>query len=122
MGDAPTAQMIMRACLAMLDRLDAVVADLSPFRGPHVDDGTAFELGYAAACGFPIFGYSTDLRTLAERIAPAIAGSTVDTDGLGIEDFGEPFTAMIAGALTAPAFATPGQAIAAAAAHLRVPR
>jgi nucleoside 2-deoxyribosyltransferase len=33
---------------------DAVVADISPFRGPHMDVGRAMEIGYAAALGKPV--------------------------------------------------------------------
>lgn len=118
-GANPDAYRIHAACIAMLSKADAVVADLSPFRGPHVDDGTAFELGFAAARGLPIFGYADDLRPLVERIAPRMPGDRVDRDGIDIEDFGEPFNAMIAGALASPAFATAREAIVAAARALR---
>ena len=98
---------------------DAVVANLSPFWGPHVDDGTAFELGFVAARGLPIFGYAADLRPLTDRIAPRSPGERVDQDGVDIEDFGEPFNAMIVGALAYPAFGSTREAIAAASAALR---
>ena len=119
LGPQPDAHRIHAACLAMLSKADAVVADLSPFRGPHVDDGTAFELGFAMARGLPIFGYADDLRPLADRIAPRAPGERVDRAGLDIEDFGQPFNAMIAGALACPAFATAGEAVVAAARALR---
>ena len=119
MGEASDARRIMTKCLAMLDRTQAVVADLSPFRGPHVDDGTAFELGYAAAHGLPIFGYATDLRPLRERIPARSPGETVDADGIAIEDIGEPFNAMVAGALTEGSFRSPADAIVAAVRFLR---
>src|SRR4051812_12598831 len=31
----------------LLSSCDLLIADLSPFRGPHADDGTAFEVGMA---------------------------------------------------------------------------
>ena len=58
----PNAHRMFDSCIAMVSKADAIVADLSPFRGPHVDDGTAFESGFAAARRVPIFGYATDLR------------------------------------------------------------
>ena len=119
MGPRPDAHRIYAACIGMLLASDAVVADLSPFRGPHVDDGTAFELGFAVARGMPVFGYADDLRPLAERIAPRAPGERVDRNGLDIEDFGEPFNAMIVGALACPPFPAAREAIAAAAHALR---
>lgn len=116
---ATDAQRIFDSCIAMLLKADCVVADLSPFRGPHVDDGTAFELGFTSARKLPIFGYSSDLRPLAHRIPGRMPGETVDHQGIDIEDFGEPFNAMIAGALAAPAFGSARDAVAAAAEALR---
>lgn len=118
MGAMPDVRRIYTSCISMLLQADAVVADLSPFRGPHVDDGTAFELGFAASRGLPIFGYANDLRPLADRIPHRTPGERIDRDGIDIEDFGEPFNAMIAGALAAPPFPTARAAIAAASIQL----
>ena len=49
LDDASIDGMIYRANIAMLDRCDCAVFNLSAFRGPGVDDGTAFELGYLTA-------------------------------------------------------------------------
>lgn len=46
-------------CLSLIDRSTAVVAILD---GCQVDDGTAFEVGYAVAKGVPILGVRTDAR------------------------------------------------------------
>ena len=119
LGSAPDAHRIFRSCIGMLSCADAVVADLSPFRGPHIDDGTAFELGFASARELPIFGYSSDLRPLPDRIAPRSPGERIDQDGIDIEDCGEPFNAMIVGSLACPAFGSAGEAIAAAAEAIR---
>ena len=37
-----------------IDEADVVLANVEPFRGACVDDGTAFEIGMAAAKGKPI--------------------------------------------------------------------
>jgi nucleoside 2-deoxyribosyltransferase len=92
---------IQAACLRELRTADAVVADLSPFRGPHADDGTAFELGFAHALGLPIRAYPTDPRPLIDRIAGARAatGHVRDDNGLLIENFGRAHNAMLAEAI-----------------------
>ncbi len=114
---------VFNICMTALSNAQAVVADLLPFRGPHVDDGTAFEIGVAKARGLPIFGYASDLRPLTERIERhPRAAALVDDNGIAIENFGEPFNAMIAAALTVPAFATSEEAIAAASLFLRASR
>src|SRR5271156_4932479 len=40
---------IFKANEAMMDRADAIIANLTPFRGPGADAGTVYELGYMAA-------------------------------------------------------------------------
>ena len=37
---------IFHGNVEMMDSCDVIIANLEPFRGPNVDDGTAFELGY----------------------------------------------------------------------------
>ena len=46
-----------------IDDSDAVVALLD---GPQVDDGTAWEIGYAYARGKPIVGIRTDFRNAGD--------------------------------------------------------
>lgn len=100
--DGPmSSRTIQAACLRELRTADGVVADLSPFRGPHADDGTAFELGFAHALGLPIWAYTTDSRPLIDRIpgARAASGHVRDDLGLLIENFGRAHNAMLAEAI-----------------------
>ena len=92
-----SAPAIQQTCLRELKSCQGVVADLSPFRGPHVDDGTAFELGFAHALGLPIWAYTNDPRAMAVRIAGSKAadGHLRDADGVMIEDFGKAHNAML---------------------------
>lgn len=83
---------IRQACIDMVDQADGVVANISPFRGLHMDSGTAFEIGYAEAKGKPVFLWSSDRRTLTERVA-GIEGR--DEQGHLIEDFGKAENLMI---------------------------
>lgn len=63
-------QKIMAGCRDALIGCDIVVALLD---GTQVDDGTAWELGYACAKGIPVIGIRTDARFGGE-----IAGSKVN--------------------------------------------
>ncbi len=78
--DAENAAMrIAQANYEIIDRCDAVIANLTPFRGPSADIGTACEAVYAFAKGKPVFAYSNVMGEIRERIAE---------DGMAIEDFG----------------------------------
>ncbi len=87
---------------------DAGIANMTPFRGPSMDVGTAFELGYLAALGRPVLGYSNSARSFPERtlayfgLDPAPAGGDPparDPLGLAIENFGMADNLMLAGAI-----------------------
>lgn len=92
-----TAHDIRVRCIAGIVRADAVVANITPFRGAHMDPGTAWEIGFAEARGVPVFLWSSDPRALAERI-PGTPGhdGLRDADGHLLEDFGQPENLMIA--------------------------
>jgi nucleoside 2-deoxyribosyltransferase len=78
------------ALVAQLDACDAVIANLTPFRGPSADVGTAWELGYAAGRGLPVFGYTNTLEHYFTRVTP---------DGLVVEDFDLADNLMLEGAV-----------------------
>jgi nucleoside 2-deoxyribosyltransferase len=82
---ATTAASIYRSNLRLLAGADAVVANLSPFRGLHADPGTAWEIGHAVARDTPVFAFSDAPQALVERVA---GGAGVDADGMAVEDFG----------------------------------
>jgi nucleoside 2-deoxyribosyltransferase len=84
---------IFKGCEAMMDAADAIIANLTPFRGPGADPGTAYELGYMAARGKFCLGYSNDPTIYAERVrlltkVRSQDGRLVDAEGLTVEDFG----------------------------------
>jgi nucleoside 2-deoxyribosyltransferase len=102
----PLADRIFARNIAMIERADAVVANIDPFRGPDPDAGTAFEVGYAHGRGKPVYLWTEDTATAAERVershgplAPRADGARADADGLLVEDFGGPVNLM----LTSPA-------------------
>jgi nucleoside 2-deoxyribosyltransferase len=110
-SEAPLSMRIFRSCTAMMDDADAVIAHLTPFRGPSADAGTVFELGYMAARGKICAGYTNRPGSYAGRIEriPGVAlgadpsGGLVslDREGHVIEDFGLLDNLMIAHALDA---------------------
>ncbi|MBI5320636.1 nucleoside 2-deoxyribosyltransferase [Bradyrhizobium sp.] len=79
---------------AMMDAADAIIANLTPFRGPGADPGTVYELGYMAGRGKLCLAYSNEPSTYAERVphftkvTRTLEKRLIDSDGLTVEDFG----------------------------------
>jgi nucleoside 2-deoxyribosyltransferase len=78
LAPAEQAAAIFDGLVAGLDHCAAVIANMTPFRGPSTDVGTAWEMGYAAGRGLPVFAYTNDVAHYGERVAP---------DGMDIEAF-----------------------------------
>jgi nucleoside 2-deoxyribosyltransferase len=84
---------IFRGNETMMIEADAIIANLTPFRGPGADPGTVYELGYMAGRGKLCLGYSNDPSLYADRVREFTAvnahdGRLVDALGLTVEDFG----------------------------------
>jgi nucleoside 2-deoxyribosyltransferase len=84
---------IFRGNETMMIAADAIIANLTPFRGPGADAGTVYELGYMAGRGKLCLGYSNDPSCYADRVrrftdVAARDGRLVDATGLTVEDFG----------------------------------
>src|SRR5664279_3069858 len=84
---------IFRGNETMMIAADAIIANLTPFRGPGADAGTVYELGYMAGAGKLCLGYSNDPSTYADRVRQftevrSLDGRLVDAMGLTVEDFG----------------------------------
>ena len=78
---------------AMMDQADAIIANLTPFRGAGADPGTVYELGYMAGRGKFCLAYSNDPAIYADRVGRFMNvtsedGRLVDAQGLTVEDFG----------------------------------
>lgn len=74
---------VFAAAVRLLDSCDAVIANLTPFRGVSADVGTAWELGHAFARGKVLFAYTNEPGHYADRVG---AGPHA-ADGLAVEDF-----------------------------------
>ncbi len=88
---------LMRSC-------DAIIANMTPFRGAAMDSGTAFEVGFMRALGKPVFGYSNVTSDYAERAngirAIGLPAGDFDAADVQIEDFGLAENLMIAVAVS----------------------
>jgi nucleoside 2-deoxyribosyltransferase len=107
---------IFRGNEAMMIEAEAIIANLTPFRGPGADAGTVYELGYMAGRGKLCLGYSNDPSSYADRVrgftdVTAHDGYLVDALGLTVEDFGLTDNLMMVHALDLHgcALVTPGQ-------------
>jgi nucleoside 2-deoxyribosyltransferase len=89
-------QRIFQANRELMDSCDAIIANLTPFRGISADPGTVYEVGYMIGQGKPAFGFTLDSRHYRER-----AGSTsLDDLGHTIEDFEMSDNLMIEGGIS----------------------
>ncbi len=87
----------------------AVIANLTPFRGPSADAGTVYEVGFARALGRVVFGYTNSAAPFTQRtldFASTHGGAIAspgriwrDGDGLLIEQFRRFDNLMIEGGL-----------------------
>ncbi|TGL16295.1 nucleoside 2-deoxyribosyltransferase [Leptospira meyeri] len=96
------ANQIFKENISLIQRSDIIIANCNPFRGACIDDGTAFEIGYAYGKGKRIFGYLKDNRSLPEIVMSKIAtyvhdtGYAIDQDGYLLnEDFGNSINLML---------------------------
>lgn len=92
--DRHTAMKIFAGNVALMNKADVAIANICPFRGPNMDPGTAFEIGYMHALGKAVFCYTSNGEKLAKRSGPYTLGST---DFPIIEEFGLVENLMIIG-------------------------
>lgn len=79
----------------MMLEADAVIANLTPFRGIAADTGTTYELGFMCALGKHVFAYTNVADNHFTRImdhyhgiaAPDEEGRYRGPDGLSVENF-----------------------------------
>jgi nucleoside 2-deoxyribosyltransferase len=79
----------------MMLEADAVIANITPFRGIAADTGTSYELGFMCALNKPVFAYTNVAANHFSRImkyyhdiaAPDETGRYRGPDGLSIENF-----------------------------------
>jgi len=87
-ADAPEWLRIHLANEAHIRGCDAMIANITPFRGVSADPGTAWEMGFMRALGRPVWAWTEEPRDLAARVPP---------DGLLVEAFGLADNLMLEG-------------------------
>ena len=66
--------------IELMDKCDAVIANMTPYQGVGMDTGTAFEMGYMRGVGKPVYGYSNVAENFTTRQRDAF-DYFVDGDG-----------------------------------------
>ena len=89
-------QAIYEKDVAMMEKSDIIIANLTPFAGASADAGTLIEVGWFLGKGKPIFGYSNTPETFETRMRKQLGPMHED---LGIEGFHLPDNLMIVGAV-----------------------
>jgi nucleoside 2-deoxyribosyltransferase len=88
---------------------DGVVANMTPFRGPSADVGTAYEMGYAAGLGRVVCAYTNVATPFTRRTVTFLGGNVIpsgddtglrDADGMALEDFGLADNLMLESSIT----------------------
>jgi nucleoside 2-deoxyribosyltransferase len=82
--------------VALMEKSDIIIANLTPFAGASADAGTLIEVGWFLGKGKPIFGYSNTPETFESRMRKQLGPQHAD---LGIEGFHLPDNLMIVGAV-----------------------
>src|SRR5450631_4728854 len=90
-------QAIYAKDIAMMERCDIIIANLTPFGGASADAGTLIEVGWFLGKGRPIFGYSNTTESFEQRMRRQLGDGCAD---LGIEGFHLPDNLMIIGAIS----------------------
>ncbi len=95
---------ISRANEELIRGADLLIANMTPFRGPSMDVGTAYEMGHMRALGRPVLAYSNTIELFLERTIRLCAGrreasNWFDSRGMIIEDFGLTDNLMLDGAV-----------------------
>lgn len=78
--------LVRQACIDAMHKADAVIANITPFRGPSADAGTVFEIGYMSGLGKPVYMYSNKPDVYITKVDRARSGK--DDMGMTVEDFG----------------------------------
>ncbi len=105
LSKAEQARRISAANEGLMHEADALIANLTPFRGVSMDSGTAFEVGFMRALGRPVFGYTNVIADYAERArayrARGVAADDGDRADVQIEDFDGAENLMLTAAIEA---------------------
>ncbi len=100
---------ISEANEGLIKSCEIIIANITPFRGPSMDVGTAFEMGFAHGLGKKVFAYTnvatgfTDrtVRALDGKVKRSLDGKLRDAQAMFIEEVGLTDNLMIDGCINA---------------------
>lgn len=100
---------IYRGNIQHMRNADAVIANMTPFRGVSMDSGTAFEMGFMAASGKPVLGYTNvtagfETRNELYYASGSHCGVDPYSEGTSIERFQMTDNLMMVGAVEESSF------------------
>jgi nucleoside 2-deoxyribosyltransferase len=93
-GSIAMADAIRTANMELIKSCDAILANITPFRGPSMDVGTAYEMGVGSALGKVVVGYTKQSDSYVEKVKKLYVvkrgddGHLRDETGMSIEEFG----------------------------------
>ncbi|KAE8452604.1 hypothetical protein EG329_013863 [Mollisiaceae sp. DMI_Dod_QoI] len=93
-GSVAMAAAIRTANMELIKSCDAILANMTPFRGPSMDVGTAYEMGVGAAWGKVVVGYAIEGKSYVEKVKKVHVvkrhedGYLRDEMGMSVEEFG----------------------------------
>ena len=105
----PEWRRIYQANEAHFRSCDALIANLTPFRGASAAVGTVYELGFMRALGRPVFGYSNVAQRFGGRVLAGLGGTArrradgtwEDAEGMAVEEFDRHDNLMLEGGIAA---------------------
>lgn len=109
-ANSETGMRIYHANLELMNKADFIAANMVRFRGPSMDVGTAFEMGYMAGAGKPVFAYYDAVpfygaaeeanlynNRVKEHWGLSETDASLDKDGIHIENFAMTDNLMMVG-------------------------
>ena len=78
----------------LIKSCDLIIANITPFRGPSADVGTAYEMGFAHALGKKVLAYTNvvvpftkrTIKALNDEVKRSADGKLRDAEGMFIEE------------------------------------
>jgi nucleoside 2-deoxyribosyltransferase len=106
-GEPESGYKISVANEELIRSCQGVIANMTPFRGPSADVGTAYEMGFAKALGLAVFAYTNSMCPFIYRvIGDQTIGAKKDEAGvyrdfykMSVEDFGLHDNLMLEGGI-----------------------
>ncbi|MFA5409635.1 MAG: nucleoside 2-deoxyribosyltransferase [Bacilli bacterium] len=94
-GTPVHSNLIFKANVDLIKKCDIIIANINPFRGACIDDGTAWEIGCGYAWGKMIYGYSDFCNLSLKAITQIMFDVNRQEEYSEIEDFGNTVNLMI---------------------------